>query len=149
MARDQRFRKHDHLRLRSDFARVFARKWRAGDDVLAVYVARNGLSYSRLGLSVSKKIGNAVHRNYVRRRIREAFRTSKAEIPEGFDIICVARPKATDPRRDLGCSLRTLVANATGRCSGSGAESRCRSDPDTYQPGGPDTYQPGPHTAAT
>ncbi len=130
MARDQRFRKHDRLRLRSDFARVFARKWRAGDNLLAVYVARNGLGWSRLGLSVSKRIGNAVHRNYVRRRIREAFRTSKAEIPEGLDIICVARPKAADPRRDLGCSLRALVAEATRHCLRPGGESRCRSDPD-------------------
>ena len=130
MAGDQRFGKRDRLRLRSDFARVFARRWRAGDDVLLVYVATNGLSHSRLGLSVSKRIGNAVCRNYVRRRIREAFRTSKAEIPEGFDIICVARPKATDPRRDLGCSLRTLVADAIRHCSGPGGESRCRPDPD-------------------
>ena len=60
------------------------------------------------------------------------------EIPDGFDIICVGRSKATDPRCDLGCSLRGLVAAAIRHCSRPPVrnvkdpelESRCRPDPD-------------------
>jgi len=115
MSHDRRFRKHEHLRLRSDFARVFAQKCSAGDEFLVVYVAGNDLGWCRLGRSVSRQVGNAVERNYVRRRIREAFRTSKARIPAGFDIICVARPRAKDPQCDITRSLRTLVLKAIRR----------------------------------
>ena len=113
MADDRRFDRKERLRLRSDFARVFSRKCSAGDAGLVVYVADNGLAWSRLGLSVSKRIGKAVQRNYVRRRIREAFRTCKIDLPTGLDIICVARRKAVDPRYDLAASLRALVIKAT------------------------------------
>ena len=61
------------------------------DALLIVYVAANGLAWSRLGISVSKRVGKAVQRNYVRRRIREAFRSMKADLPTGLDIVCIAR----------------------------------------------------------
>ena len=131
MARTGRFSKREHLRLRTDFARVFAEKASASDEALAVYAARNGLPWSRLGLSVSKRIGNAVRRNRVRRKIREAFRTSKDSLPGGFDLICVARSAAADPRCDLGRSLRLLARRAVRRSrekKESGAEHKSRSD---------------------
>ncbi|MFQ5590409.1 MAG: ribonuclease P protein component [Phycisphaerae bacterium] len=114
MTVDQRFRRREHLRRRSDFARVYAAGIRAGDGRLVVYVAENGLAWSRLGLSVSKRLGEAVHRNYVRRRIREVFRTSKRDIPEGLDIVCVATAAgaAHDARYDLGRAFVELVARA-------------------------------------
>lgn len=115
MAGDQRFRKSERLRLRRDFARVFAAKCSRADSALVVYVALNGLEWSRLGLSVGKRVGKAVSRNYVRRRIREAFRTQKGELPKGLDIICVARPQAADARFDLARSLRTLLVKAAHR----------------------------------
>lgn len=112
MSSGQRFPKRERLRLNRGFARVFARKCRAGDDVLLVYVARNDLAWSRLGLRVGKRMGNAVRRNYVRRRIREAFRADKAKIPQGFDIVCIALPRAKDPSCDIARSLRTLIDKA-------------------------------------
>ena len=87
MIPNQRFRKHERLRLRTDFERVYGERCSASDDILIVYVATNDFSWSRLGLSVSKRVGNAVQRNYVRRKIREAFRTNKCDLPCGFDII--------------------------------------------------------------
>jgi ribonuclease P protein component len=110
--RDERLRKRERLRLRSDFAKVFAQKHRAVDDVLVVYVAANGLAWSRLGLSVGKRVGGAVQRNYIRRRIREAFRRSKADLPGGLDIVCVAQPKAGERRYDIASSLGGLVLRA-------------------------------------
>ena len=112
---DQRLRRSERLRLRKDFARVFAAKCSQADPALVVYVAPNDLAWSRLGCSVSKKIGNAVQRNYVRRRIREAFRTQKHDLPRGLDIICIARLKASDKSWDLAQSLRTLVAQGARR----------------------------------
>jgi ribonuclease P protein component len=107
-----RFRRRERLRTRSDFARVYAGRRRASDAVLLVYVADNGLDWSRLGLSVGKKVGNAVSRNYVRRRIREAFRLAKADLPRGLDIICVAKPDAARSGSDMVRSLRILIATA-------------------------------------
>ncbi len=54
--------------------------------------AANGLEVTRLGLSVSKKVGNAVIRNDWKRRIREAFRLQRTELAVGMDL--VFRPKA-------------------------------------------------------
>ena len=112
---DRRFRPHEHLRLRADFARVFALRCSVADDVLVVYVAPNNLDASRIGLSVSKRIGNAVARNYVKRRIREAFRLNKSKVPTGLDIICVARAPARQPGSDVAHSLVTLVERARRR----------------------------------
>ena len=51
---------------------------------------------SRLGLSVSKKVGSAVDRNKVRRRLREIFRFSATELPDELDFVISARPAATE-----------------------------------------------------
>ncbi len=51
----------------------------------------NDLSYSRLGLSVSRKVGNAVKRNRVKRLIRELFRKNKDKFPKGYDIVFIPR----------------------------------------------------------
>jgi len=112
---DQRFQKTERLRLRTAFAGVFAARCSVADDVLVVYVARNELAWSRLGISVSKRIGHAVERNYVRRRIREAFRRNKPDLPVGLDIVCVARPAARERQRDVADSLVTLVRRAERR----------------------------------
>lgn len=113
---DERFRKREGLKLRKDFARVFGARMRVADEGLVVYVSRNGLSWSRLGLSVGKRVSRlAVQRNYVRRRIREAFRRQKGSLPLGFDIICVAKPKARDRTWDVTHSVRKLVVAACRR----------------------------------
>lgn len=111
-ASDQRFRPREHLRLRADFARAFASNCRRGDDLLVAYIAPNGLKWSRLGLSVSKRLGNAVRRNYLRRKIREAFRLHRSDLPTGLDIVCIARRGALRANADLARSLCTLVRKA-------------------------------------
>ena len=112
MVRFHRFRRKEHLRTRADYAQVFAARRRAGDNLLLVYVAENGLGWSRLGLSVGRKVGNAVRRNFVRRRIREAFRLAKDDLPRGLDILCVAKPGAGRSDADVGRSLGVLVQRA-------------------------------------
>jgi len=124
----QRFHGAERLRLRRDFARVFEGKCKAADAVLVVYAAATDLNCSRLGISVGKRIGNAVRRHYVKRRIREAFRKSKADLPRGLDIVCVARPPAADATVDLAASLRNLILKAACRCPTSDPDHTPRSE---------------------
>ena len=60
----------------------------------AIVFAGNGLGISRLGITVSRKAGNSVIRNKVKRLIREFFRLHKACFPRGYDILIVARKGA-------------------------------------------------------
>ena len=93
---DFRFRRQNRLRTQAEFDRVYATKAYAADEVLVINAAMNELPFPRLGLSVSRKAGNAVVRNAWKRRLREAFRLLQHELPPGIDI--VVRPK-------LGASL--------------------------------------------
>lgn len=73
----------------------------------------NDLGDPRLGLSVSKKVGNAVTRNTVRRRLKEIFRASLSEIPGSLDLVVSARPAAAgaslfDLSEEFSRSLRKL-----------------------------------------
>jgi len=52
----------------------------------------NGLNHCRLGLSVSRRVGNAVARHAIKRRIREAFRLSQHDLPAGYDLVVIVRP---------------------------------------------------------
>ena len=58
-----------------------------------VAVLRNELSFSRVGLSVSKRVGNAVTRNFVKRRMRHAL--ADLNIADGWDVVVTAKPQAT------------------------------------------------------
>ena len=61
---------------------------------MAVYVRRGLPGQNRLGITVSKKLGNAVTRNKVRRRLREIYRLHEGELVSGRDIVVVARVRA-------------------------------------------------------
>ncbi len=55
----------------------------------------NGLGITRLGLTVSRKTGNAVKRNRVKRLIREFFRLNDTYFPQGYDIVIAAKKDAS------------------------------------------------------
>jgi len=89
--RRQTYRKADRLTHELEFDRVFASRLKKVAGPLVLFAApRDG--NTRLGLSVGTKVGNAVARNTVKRRIREAFRRCKHELPPGFDLVVNVRP---------------------------------------------------------
>ncbi len=79
------------------FRALYARGKHSAGGRLAVYVMKNRLKdTSRVGITVSSKLGGAVTRNRIRRRIREAYRLSEKDICAGWDIVIVARRGALD-----------------------------------------------------
>jgi len=85
--RSHRLRKNEH------FQAVFQRGTSAANKQFVLYSARQeGQAAFRAGISVSKKIGNAVIRNRVKRLIREAVARLEYAIPKGVDLVIIARP---------------------------------------------------------
>ena len=87
------FPKKKRLISNSQFKAVIANGRRRINSVLMLYVAKNELEYSRLGVSVGKSQGNAVVRNRLNRLLREAFRQNQHQIPAGFDYVLMISPK--------------------------------------------------------
>jgi ribonuclease P protein component len=79
----------------ADFDRVFRTgRSHAGRELVLYVFPRGDGEGSRLGLSVSRKVGGAVERNRVKRLLREAFSLESQRLPEGTDAVVVARPGA-------------------------------------------------------
>ncbi len=79
------------LKSNRDFRRLYSRGKQAVEPTMVLYFRKNRLDQNRLGITVSKKLGNAVIRNKVRRRIREIYRLHEEEFLPGRDMVIVAR----------------------------------------------------------
>jgi ribonuclease P protein component len=117
VADDHRFPARFRIRRQTDFDRVFDSGVVAADSVLVGYVSSNGLPHSRLGLSVSRKVGKAVVRNRWKRLIREAFRRCRDELPAGYDLVLRPRRGAPADYRAILESLPRLVRRLVRRLS--------------------------------
>ena len=85
------------LKKDSDFRKVYKYGKSVANKYLVMYILNNKLEYSRLGISVSKKVGNATVRNKVKRRIREAYRNLIDEnVKSGYYIVFIARVSSKD-----------------------------------------------------
>ena len=85
------------LKKDSDFRNVYKKGSSYGNKYLVIYVLENNLDVSRIGISVSKKVGNAIIRNKIRRRIKEAYRLDvDKNIKSGYDIVIIARVAIKD-----------------------------------------------------
>ena len=83
-----------------EFERVYRRGSVYRGRLFSVHVLPNTVGKPRLGLSVSKKVGTAVKRNGVRRRLKEIFRSSATGLPGNLDFVVSARPAAADASFD-------------------------------------------------
>lgn len=81
------------LKKPSEFSKVYKRGKSYADKNLVVYYLPNQLQITRVGFSISKKVGNSVVRNRVRRLIRESFRLNYADMI-GYDIVFIARVRS-------------------------------------------------------
>ena len=84
------------LKQNSDFRRLYAKGRSSANRFLALYCRRNGRGVNRMGYTVSAKLGGAVVRNRVRRRLREIARLNMPALKTGWDIVVVARTRAVD-----------------------------------------------------
>ncbi len=78
------------MRLPREFRRAFRKGRRFGTAFLRIHFVPNDRPYSRLGLVVRRKLGKAVTRNRLKRRLREVFRKHKYELDTPLDIVLVA-----------------------------------------------------------
>ncbi|RKU17140.1 ribonuclease P protein component [Candidatus Poribacteria bacterium] len=86
----------ERLKKSWEFQRAYKKGRKNWSPHFVIYVYRTGFSQSRLGITVSKKVGNSVTRNRVRRLIREAFRMLKPGLLPHYDIVVVGRKDAVD-----------------------------------------------------
>ena len=98
------------LKENAAFRRLYYKGKSAGNRYLVIYCARNRLEVTRVGLTVSTKLGHAVVRNRVRRRLREIVRHNASCLPSGYDLVVVARTAAVEAEfAALEKSFRTLT----------------------------------------
>ena len=98
------------LKENAAFRRLYYKGKSAGNRYLVIYCARNRLEDTRVGLTVSTKLGHAVVRNRVRRRLREIVRHNASCLPSGYDVVVVARTAAVEAEfAALEKSFRTLT----------------------------------------
>ena len=83
------------LKLNHIFRRLYSSGGK-GNHLLVLYARRNRVGINRVGVTVSKKLGKAVVRNRVRRRLREVYRLNESRFLPGWDIVVVARGRAVE-----------------------------------------------------
>jgi ribonuclease P protein component len=80
----------------SDYRLIYRAGLKLNSERFVLFGRENNLEHSRLGITVSRKVGGAVARNRVKRLFREIFRTSAADLPNRFDLVVNARRACVD-----------------------------------------------------
>ena len=86
----------ESLKKNKDFSLVYRKGRSYANRYLVMYVLKNGTKRNRLGISVSKKVGNSVIRHRVTRLVRESYRLNEKSFFDGLDIIVIARVTAKE-----------------------------------------------------
>ncbi|MDP3939213.1 MAG: ribonuclease P protein component [Deltaproteobacteria bacterium] len=110
-ARKHGLPKDERLLLSGDYRRASARGARRTSPHFIVYLAHNQLGRRRLGITASRKVGNAVVRNRIKRLLREYFRTAKDRLPPSRDFVIIAK-------RALGPMTQREVSREMDRALG-------------------------------
>lgn len=106
---DERLSRASRIRRQQDFDRVYRSGFFAADQVLVIRAVPNGKNQSRLGLAISRKVGNAVVRNRWKRMIREVFRRNPDRYRLGLDLVIRPRKGAECVYANIEKSLPKLI----------------------------------------
>lgn len=87
-------KRSETLKRNEDFKEIYSTGKSYANKYLIMYVKKNNMDINRIGISVSKKVGNSVVRHRITRLIRESYRLSEDNFASGLDIIVVARAGA-------------------------------------------------------
>ncbi len=109
------FPREFRLRRQTDFNRVHQANVFAADENLVIRGTANGANRTRIGISISRQVGNAVVRNRWKRLTREAFRLSRADLPAGLDLVVRPRRGAIAELPAIQRSLRQLCQRLARR----------------------------------
>jgi ribonuclease P protein component len=102
-----RYGRRRRLRTAAEFDAVFKRGVRHGGRLFLLVVAPNPVRFDRLGLAVSRRVGDAVERNRARRLLRESFRRIERQGEGGLDLVAVAhRDIVACPQAEVDRELR-------------------------------------------
>lgn len=100
------------LKLNHIFRRLYSTSGQA-NSIMVLYARKNRTGTNRVGITVSKKLGHAVVRNRVRRRLQEVYRLHEALFQPGWDIVVVARSRCISASfQDIVSAYLTLAAKA-------------------------------------
>lgn len=89
------------LKKNLEFKRVYDKGKSRADKYLVMYILENGTCSNRLGISVSKKVGNSVIRHHITRLVREGYRVNEDLFKTGYDIVVIARVGANSAQYHL------------------------------------------------
>lgn len=100
----------ESLKKNKDFQKVYRKGKSYANKYLVMYVTENQDTKNRIGISVSKKVGNSVVRHRITRLIRESYRLQEENFKSGYTIVIIARANSKDkPYRDIESALIHLA----------------------------------------
>ena len=126
------------LKKNHEFRRLYNKGKSSASQCVVVYCRRNGKPENRLGVTVSTKLGGAVVRNRVRRRLKEIYRLNEDKLSTGYDIVLVARMRSRYATfselessvmslfRNLKISGNTVTGTGAGAGTGTGTGTGAR-----------------------
>ena len=122
---DERLRKVERLTQRAQFLHTQRAGQRHAHGPFIVYVVANTLGFNRIGLTTSRKVGNAVVRNRWRRLCREVFRLNKGALTPGHDLVIIVRAKQPPSTfEQVEPTLLKALTRAIGRVNSTSSSPR-------------------------
>ena len=100
-----------------DFVRLYRRGASLVNPILVTYCQKNRRGALRIGITATKKVGNAVQRNRAKRLIREAYRQLELQLPAGWDFVFVARSRTPPVKMQ---QVRAVMEEHLRRLTGGG-----------------------------
>lgn len=100
----------ESLKKNIDFQSVYRKGKSLANKYLVVYVKENNMDINRIGISVSKKVGNSVIRHRLTRLIRESYRLNEMKFLKGYDIVVIGRVSSKEKnQREIESALLHLA----------------------------------------